>query len=318
MAYSRRKFIRNSSLAIGSATINPSLVSKQFHKMQNGNRLVLLGTQGGPTIRSYKPSPSANLIVYNDIHFVIDTGYGVTFKLVEAGINLAALKYIFITHHHSDHNLELGTLLYNAWIVGLSTPAEVYAPAGLKSLLNAYWESNRFDIETRIQNEERPDIRTMVTAQEYTEGEILSNSNVVVTALRNIHPPIKESYALKFKLADKTIVFSGDTTYCPALTQFASGADYLIHEVMYGPAIDALAKRRPKNAAHLKESILSHHTLAEDAGRIANDAKVKNLVLNHFVPGDDKSLTDEVWTNAVRTTFTGNIIVGKDLLQLPL
>jgi ribonuclease BN (tRNA processing enzyme) len=76
-------------------------------------------------------------------------------------------------------------------------------------------------------------------------------------------------------------------------------------------------KRRP-NAAKLKASIMSHHTLAEDAGKIAKAANVKNLVLNHFVPPDDRTLTDQVWINAVRGTFSGNIIVGKDLLQIDL
>nr|WP_309249339.1 MBL fold metallo-hydrolase [Bradyrhizobium brasilense] len=58
-------------------------------------------------------------------------GYGVTFKLVEAGLRLPLLRHIFITHHHSDHNLELGPLLYNAWAAGLRTPIDVYAPTGL-------------------------------------------------------------------------------------------------------------------------------------------------------------------------------------------
>ena len=65
---------------------------------------------------------------------------------------------------------------------------------------------------------------------------------------------------------------------------------------------------------HLKAS----HTLAEDVGRIAAAAEVKTLVLNHLVPGDDKSVTPQVWTEAVRTTFAGNIMVGTDLLELPL
>ncbi len=86
---------------------------------------------------------------------------------------------------------------------------------------------------------------------------------------------------------------------------------------MYGPAVDEMAKRR-SGAAKLIASIKSHHTEAEDAGRIAKEANVKNLVLNHFVPPDDKSLTDEVWIKAVSSTFSGNIIVGKDLLQLAL
>lgn len=318
MSTNRREFIRKSCLLSGAAGLTiPSGLNEKHFIHQNGDRLVLLGTQGGPFIRSYKQTPSANLIVHKNIPFVIDTGYGVTFKLREAGISLPALKYIFITHHHSDHNLELGPLLYNTWLSGLTEPIHVYAPVGLQALLNAYWESNRFDIDTRINDEGRPDIRSLVISHELAEGMLLSDSTVQVSAIKNIHPPLDDSYAFKFKLGEKIVVFSGDTAYCPALATFASGADYLIHEVMYGAAIDEMVKRRP-NATKLKASILSHHTSAEDVGKIAKEANVKNLVLNHFVPPDDKSLTDEVWLNAVRSTFSGNIIVGKDLLEFAL
>jgi ribonuclease BN (tRNA processing enzyme) len=314
MPYNRREFVKSGFL-LGLATVQlPRLITKEE---TGGDRIVLLGIQGGPVIRSYQSSPAASLIVYRNVPYVIDTGYGVTFKLVESGVSLPSLQHIFITHHHSDHNLELGPLMYNAWVAGLSQTLHVHAPSGLKSLLDYYWLSNRFDIETRIKDEGRPDIRTLVDPHEIEEGEILSNADVTVTALRNIHPPVTDSYALKFKLGNKIVVFSGDTAYCPALAELASGADYLIHEVMYKPAIDALVKRRP-NAGKLKASILSHHTAAEDVGRIASQAKVKCLVLNHFVPPDDLYLTAEVWKDAVSKTFTGRILVGRHLLRLPL
>lgn len=318
MSNSRREFIRKSFFLSGAAGLTISSDLNERHSVnQDGDRLVLLGTQGGPFIRSYKQTPSANLIMYKDIPFVIDTGYGVTFKLKEAGISLPTLKHIFITHHHSDHNLELGPLLYNAWLSGLKEPIHVYAPVGLKPLLHNYWESNRFDIDTRIGDEGRPDIRKLVISHEIAEGVVVSNSDFEVSAMKNIHPPVDESYAFKFKLGKKIIVFSGDTAYCPPLATFASSADYLVHEVMYGPAIDEMVKRR-SNATKLKASILSHHTSAEDAGKIAQQANVKNLILNHFVPPDDKSLTDEIWINAVQNTFSGKITVGKDLLQFAL
>ena len=107
--------------------------------------------------------------------------------------------------------------------------------------------------------------------QEIWEGILVSNVDLEVTALKNIHPSIDENYALKFKPGKKIIVFSGDTTYCPALASFAAGADYLIHEVIYGPAIVEMVKRVP-NASKLKASILSHHTLSEDVVRIAKAA----------------------------------------------
>ena len=56
----------------------------------------------------------------NDVPYVIDCGYGVSKQLISAGVALNHVRYIFITHHHSDHNLELGPLLYNAWITGLN------------------------------------------------------------------------------------------------------------------------------------------------------------------------------------------------------
>src|SRR5262245_38328174 len=67
------------------------------------NRLVTLGTRGGPAIRTgFTPTPSANLIVYDNVPYVIDTGYGVSGKLVESKFPLPQLRYIFITHHPSD------------------------------------------------------------------------------------------------------------------------------------------------------------------------------------------------------------------------
>lgn len=211
----------------------------------------------------------------------------------------------------------LGTLLYNVWIAGLKEPIHVYAPVGLKHLLHHYWESNSFDINTRIKDEGRPDIRSLVITHEIEEGVLLANADVEITALKNIHPPINESYAFKFKLGERRVIFSGDTAYCPRLVSFAQTADYLIHEVMDSNAVEEMVKRRP-NADKLRASILSHHTSPEDAGKIAQQAGVKSLILNHFVPPDDEALNDEKWINAVRQTFSGKIIVGKDLLQIAL
>jgi ribonuclease BN (tRNA processing enzyme) len=318
MQNSRRDFIRKSVLLSGITGLNiPSGQVEKYSPNKDGDRLVLLGTQGGPFIRSYKQTPSANLIVYKDISFIIDIGYGTTFKLREAGINLPALRYIFITHLHSDHYLDLGPLLYNAWVSGLAEQVNVYAPTGIKSLLNAFWKSNQFDIVTRIKDEGRPDIRKLVLMHEIKEGVLLTNPDFEVSCLKNIHPPIEHSYAFKFKLGKKTIVFSGDTAYCPALAEFATEADYLIHEVMYTPAVDNIAKRRP-NATKLVASIKSHHTSAEDVGRIASSAKVKNLILNHFVPPDDMTLTEQTWVDAVRINFSGSVIVGKDLSKFEI
>ncbi len=73
---------------------------------------------------------------------------------------------------------------------------------------------------------------------------------------------------------------------------------------------------RVPNASALKQSILSHHTSAEDAGRVAQAAAVKTLVLTHLVPADDPAITDQMWIDAARLHFRGRVIVGKDLLEI--
>ena len=95
----------------------------------------------------------------------------------------------------------------------------------------------------------------------------------------------------------------------------SQGANVLVHEVMYLPGIEALLERLP-NAKRLREHLMAAHTLPEDVGRIAAQAGVGTLVLSHFVPGDDPTITDEQWSEGVRKhRFKGQIIVGKDLLE---
>ncbi|MCQ8205956.1 hypothetical protein NP569_27095, partial [Vibrio parahaemolyticus] len=66
------------------------------------------------------------------------------------------------------------------------------------------------------------------------------------------------------------------------------------------------------------KAIISHHTTAEEVGRIAKEANVKHLVLTHLVPADDPSITDEVWIKEVRKQYSGPVTVSKDLQRFEL
>lgn len=303
---------------VGAGAILASTAPISCLAAQNqGDRLVLLGTRGGPLLDAKGPTPSANVIVHAGIPYVIDTGYGVSMKLLQAGVRLADLRNIFITHHHSDHNLELGPLLHNSWLSGLRSNVDVYGPRGVSALLSAYWQSAILDIETRIGDEGRPDPRGLVTAHEFGEGPVVKAAGVQVSALRNHHPPVAESFAVKFEFPGRKVVFSGDTAFLPSLAEFARNADYLVHEVFYPAALPAMLANRP-NAPRLGASIASHHTAAQDVGRIATDANVKALVLTHYVPADAHLVTPLMWLDAVRTTFKGRIILGRDMMSLKL
>ena len=75
-----------------------------------------------------------------------------------------------------------------------------------------------------------------------------------------------------------------------------------MHDALYAPAIDRLVAGVP-NAPDLKRSILSHHTTAEDAGRVAHAAGVKTLVLSHLIPPEDPAVTDQMWDRRGQCEF---------------
>jgi len=186
----------------------------------------------------------------------------------------------------------------------------------------AYWEgflaSLRYDIELRIEDEGRPDLRDLVQLVTYGEGRFFEEDGLSVAALRVEHPPVTECYALKFEADGERVVFSSDTAYFPPLAEFAADADILVHEAMHGAGIDRLVAKTG-NGARLKEHLIASHTLAEDVGRIAEAAKAKHLVLHHLVPADDPEITREDWALAAGRHFRyGRLTVAHDGLEIRL
>lgn len=281
------------------------------------DRLVLLGTKGGPAIRKGGPSPTANLLVIDGHPYVIDCGLGVSRALVEAGVALPDLRTILITHLHSDHVLELGMLIHTAWTAGLRQVITVHGPAGTQAVWDGFLASLSFDIAIRIADEGRPDLSALVAIREYAEGAVLSDDRVQVTALRVAHPPVIDCFALQFEARGRMVVFSADTTFFPPLAGFAKGADILVHEALYGPGVDRLVSR-VGNGARLRQHLMDSHTLAEDVGRIATEAGVGLLVLNHLVPADDPLVTPQHWIEAVRMTYAGPLLIAHDGMTIPL
>ncbi len=310
--WKRRRFLLGAT-----ATASYLAVGRFSFAQESGRtRIILLGTKGGPRVSESGRSNPSTLILINGVAYVIDCGYGTSRQLLAAHVPLDKVRYIFITHHHSDHNLELGPLFYNAWITGRPIQVDAYGPAGLAKMAHDFFEYEKVDIDTRIEDEGRSDPRKLFSVHEFDRPDtILQNADVKVTTFRVRHPPITEAYAYRFDARDRSVVISGDTAYAPEMAKFARGADVLVHEVMYLPGVEALVRRLP-NARRLREHLMAAHTLPEDVGKIAAEAEVKTLVLSHLVPGDDASITDEQWSEGVRKYFKGRIIVGKDLMDI--
>lgn len=278
-------------------------------------RLILLGTGGGPRPRAATSAP-AQVIIANGVPYVVDCGDGVSRQLVTAGVPLTALRHIFITHHHSDHNADYGNLIWLSWAAGLRTPVNTWGPPPLAEMTRLFFEMNAFDINTRIADEGRVPLVPLVRVHELTgAGAVLQDENVKVTAALVDHPPIDKAFAYRFDAPDRSIVISGDTAPSKNLIALAQGADVLVHEALWVPAVDRIVAKIP-NAVTLKQHIIDSHTSAEDCGRVAAAAGVKTLVLSHAVPSDDPAVTEQMWLDAARKHFSGTVILGKDLMEM--
>jgi ribonuclease BN (tRNA processing enzyme) len=307
---SRRAFLTSAAVVAGAVS-RPRARERQNAK----TRLILLGTGGGPRPRKAS-SAAAQIIISNNVAYLVDCGNGVARQLVFADVPLPTLRHLFLTHQHSDHNADYGNVIWLAWAAGLRTRVDTWGPPPLAKMTTLFFEMNAYDIDTRIANEGRVPLVPLVHVHELREGGVvMSDDNVKVTAALVDHPPVVPAFAYRFDAADRSIVISGDTSPSENLVKLAKDADVLVHSAVCVAAVDRMVARVP-NATALKASILAHQTSAEDAGRLAQAAGVKTLVLSHLVPPDDPEVTEQMWIDAARAHFRGPVIVGKDLLEV--
>lgn len=306
---------RRTVLSGGLAAAVIACWPRSLFAQQSGTRLILLGTGGGPRPKKGVSAPAQAIVVAGTI-YVVDCGDGVARQLVAAGLALPSLRHVFVTHHHSDHNADYGNLLLLAWAAGLRTPVDTWGPPPIARMTRQFLELNDADITIRIADEGRVPLAPLIRPHDVAKGGVvLQDERVKVTAAAVPHPPVTPSFAYRFDTPDRSIVISGDTAKSDALIELARGADVLVHEALYLPAVDRIVGSIA-NAATLKQHIIDSHTAVEDCGRVAQAAGVKTLVLSHFVPADDPAVTDEMWLAAARTHFRGTVIVGKDLMTI--
>src|SRR4051812_29995895 len=219
----RRAFLRRLSAGAVAAAGAPQAVAQTGHR----TRAILLGTAGGPTPKRGRAAPAAVVLV-DEVGYVVDCGNGVARQMVLAGVELNRIRHVFITHHHSDHNADFGTLLLLAWTAGLQTPVDMWGPPPIVHMTDLFFEMSAPDIRTRIADEGRPELQPLVRAHDLrTGGLVVQDANVKVTAAVVQHPPTAPAFAYRFDTSDRSIVISGDTVRSDALVALARGADVL-------------------------------------------------------------------------------------------
>src|SRR6267142_6219990 len=289
-------------------------------KDAKGTKLVLLGTGAGPGGQGPERTRkmTSHVMLSNGAAYVLDCGVGVIDQYARTGIPFPALRSIFITHHHADHNIEYGPLLVVGWINGMHLDVRAFGPPPLKQMTEDFMRAYKTTVDFWAEDLKMKPLITVDVKEVSVAGPVTQDDNVKVSAIVVEHPPVKPALGYRFDFKDRSIAFSGDTASSEAVVKMAKGADVLVHEAMYVPAIETYIRGEIAKGRRIKyEDLMAHmkadHTPVEDVGRIAQEAGVKTLVLSHLIPAFD-SITDETWRAPAAKYFKGEIIVGKDLM----
>ena len=294
-----------------------------------GTRLVMLGTRGGPNV-SLDRGETASAVVVDGVPYLVDCGYGTMRALVGAGLGIQPVSTIFLTHLHDDHTADLAALLTHQWTGSKTTPTNVYGPYATASTVQGALAFFRANTEIRTIDEGRTtQPEALFFGHDADIGDqatrVFADERVVVTAATNTHFPERfvtrmqhRSVGYRFETSTRSICFSGDTAYSENIVRLARGADVFVCEVMDHRVYEInMARSKEETDAGRPENIFRHiaetHSTPADVGRMAREAGVKSLVLNHQLRGTAaQGFTISSFIDGVRADFDGQVIVGED------
>jgi ribonuclease Z len=268
-------------------------------------KVTILGN--GSAVPTATQHPSSQIVLMDNEKLMIDCGEGAQMQMIKYQIKHRRLNRIFISHLHGDHYFGLFGLISTFHLFGRERPLELFAPAGLKSLLEhqlkisntqlrfplifhtleEYKDAALFrynDFEARIfpLYHRMPAWGLKIT---YRDQELKINKEFI----SRYHPSVAQILQIKQgadfvtktgeKLGnesitlppkpEKTYVYCSDTAYNQKLIEAARDADLLYHEATFDSSMK-------------EEAIAKYHSTSVEAATVARKANVKRLLLGHF------------------------------------
>lgn len=202
------------------------------------------------------------LIEYQTYKILLDCGNGII-RLLHFPSDLNNL-HVFLTHFHSDHIGDIGSLQYASFchhnLGNLSKKIQIYLPDN----------DFRFNRAAILSNKESfADYHSIQEKQSNQIGDFL-------ISFEDNHSHSIESYMIKLQSQNFKLVYTSDigTSNINGIINFAKDSDLLICESSFLEAHNSSTKT---------------HMTASKAGEIAKLAQVKQLLLTHFWPEENKS-----------------------------
>jgi ribonuclease BN (tRNA processing enzyme) len=310
-----------SSVQAAPATATPTTSSNA-----TGDRIVMLGANGGPKLNAGQAKPALALVVDEHV-YLVDCGYDTPNQLVKAGLGFPAVDHVFVTHHHLDHTSGIPGLVLHGWCDPKPLPSQVHfwGPAPTTRYVSGIHSAFGMDIklfETGGGFGPFPTLRghDVTLAHGRTITKVMEDERVIVHATRVFHgPEVKDPFAYRFtiKSSGKKVVFSGDTAAPNQnLINLAQSCDLLIHEAQDNDLIPVLLQFVPAAQRDaLKEHLLTSHSNVVDLPGVAKAAGAKSLAFCHYTPLPEPASVFHAKAQAAahQIGYTGTITAPVDL-----
>ncbi len=278
-------------------------------------RMVVCGS-GMPAARRGQAATCFLVETGNGDKFLFDIGSGSMANVAGLMIPYDYLDKLFLTHLHTDHIGDIGSLWAGGWTAGRTGPLKVWGPSGLTPELGTKYAMDNFlkhlnwDYTTRAAK--ISPIPGTIEVQEFDykkENQVVYQANgVTIRSWPAIHVgdgPV--SYSLEYK--GLKIVIGGDTFPNTWFLKYAKDADLVIHEAFMMPELFVKLFNQPPQLAW--RVCCAFHTSGQAFGKVMSMVKPRHAAAYHFF--NEEATRYSLYEN-IRETYDGPLSMTTDLM----
>ena len=271
-------------------------------------KIQMLGTGNAMVTNCYN---TCFMMEHQGEYLLVDAGGGnqILKKFKEMQIPFDRFHHMIVTHAHTDHILgviwvirQMATLMKKGTYEGVFT---IHCHQGITDLLPGL-------CKTLLAKGQAKYIEDRILFDTVGDGDTRELLGQKVTFF-DIHSTKLLQYGFRMgpveNLSDgrtPVLVCLGDEPYNAQNRSLVVGADYLMCEAF------CLYEHRERYKPYEK-----HHSTALDAGKLAEELGIKNLILYH-TEDDHRDIRKEAYTREAKENFGGNVFVPDDMEVLIL
>lgn len=233
-------------------------------------------------------------------------GNGILAQLKKINVQISDIHHLFVTHAHTDH------VLGGIWVIRMVAQCK-----GYEGLLHVYGNDKvikviKTIIDMILAKKQLAKVAERVVFHQLEDGDCFEVGDMKLECF-DIQSTKEEQFGFRAELpssdeSDKPLVLAclGDEPYNEQNRRYIVGADWMMCEVFCLYADRDTFKPYEKC-----------HSTALDAGKLAEELGVKNLILYHT---EEKTLANrkENYTREAAENFKGRIFVPDDLEVIEL